>query len=140
MASSSQQRKRLSKSKRRELRRRQARTARAVRRQMQQNVDLLPASLRSFFSFFSPSFTKPTLCRFILLAVACILTIGGRNVCKLLRTLGCLAPGDPSAYHRFFSNSRWSPWRLGRALLGWVLDHLVGEGPVYIACDDTVDE
>jgi hypothetical protein len=137
---SSQQRRRLSKGKRRELRRRRDHKARQARRQLLDNVGLLPDSFRSFFSIFSPSFTKPTFCRFALLAVACILTVGCRTTANLLRTLGCLAPGDPSAYHRVFSARRWSPWRLARALAAWVFGHLVAEGPIPLAGDDTVEE
>ena len=119
---SSQQRQRLSKSKRREIRRRRDAKARLACRQLHQNVGLLPDPFRSFFSLFSPSFTRPTFLRFALLTVAAILTVGPSTVCNLLRTLGCLAPGDPSAYHRVFSSRRWSPWSLGRALAAWIFD------------------
>jgi hypothetical protein len=85
-------------------------------------------------------FTRPTLLRFTVLALATILTIGQRTVCNLLRTLGALAPGHPSSYHRVFSKRRWSSWRLARGLAGWVFDHLVPEGHVLLAGDDTVDE
>ena len=111
MGASSQQRKRFSKSKRRELRQRQARKARQACRQIQENVGLMPDSVRSLFAIFSPSFTKPTLLRFTLIAVAAILTLGCRTISNLLRTLGCLAPGDSSAYRRVFSKRRWSLWR-----------------------------
>ena len=138
--SSCKQRRRLSKSKRREIRRRQARKARRSRLASQQHVALLPDPVRSFFAFFSPSFTKPTLLRFTLLAVACILTTGCRTTANLLRTLGCLAPGDSSAYRRVFCRNRWSPWEIGRLLAGWVFDHFVGDGPILLAADDTVSE
>ena len=121
-------------------RRREADKARKTCRQLQENVGLLPASLRSFFSLFAPSFTKPTFLRFTLLAVAAILTTGGSTVCNLLRTLGCLAPGDPSSYHRVLSTRRWSPWDLGRALAAWIFDHFVSDGPIFLAADDTVSE
>jgi hypothetical protein len=141
MGVSSQQHKQLSKSKNREIRRRaEKRKARRSRRQIERNVSLMPESLRSFFAIFSPSFTKPTFCRFLLLAVASILTLGCCTISNLLRTLGCLAPGDSSAYRRVFSQRRWSLWRLGRALFAWVLAHLVADGPVHLVADDTVDE
>jgi hypothetical protein len=54
------------------------------------------------------------------LALATLLTLGRRTVCNLLRTLGALAPGHPSSYHRVFSQRRWSSWRLARGLAGWV--------------------
>jgi hypothetical protein len=140
MGVSSQQPKRLSKRQRRQLRHRQARRARRSRRLLQQNLHLLPDSLRSFFALFSPSFTKPTFARFTLIAVAAILTLGCRTLANLLRTLGCLAPGDSSAFRRVFSQRRWSLWRLSRALAAWMLDHLLPSGTVYLAADDTVCE
>ena len=138
--SSCKHRRRSSKRNRREIRRRQARKARLSRLANQQHVELLPTPIRSFFGFFSPCFTKPTLLRFTLLAVACILTTGCRTTANLLRTLGCLAPGDPSAYRRVFCRNRWSPWTVGRQLATWVIDHFVREGPILLAADDTVAE
>jgi hypothetical protein len=78
--------------------------------------------------------------RFVVLALATILTVGGRTVCNLLRSLGALAPGHPSSYHRVFSKRRWSSWRLAHGLATWVFDHLVPAGRVFLAGDDTVDE
>jgi hypothetical protein len=85
------------------------------------------------------SFTRPTFLRFVVLALATILTVGQRTVCNLLRTLGALAPGHPSSYHRVFCQRRWSCWRLAHGLADWVFDHLVPEGRVQLAGDDTVD-
>jgi hypothetical protein len=140
MAVSSGKRRRLSKSKRREVRQRQARRARQSREQLRQHFDNLPAHLRSFLETFSTVFRRPTFFRFALLLLAGLLTVGGHNVSNLLRTLGAVAPGDPSSYHRFFSARRWSLAALGRRLLGWILDRLVPQGPVFLAADDTVDE
>jgi hypothetical protein len=140
MGISSQQRKRLSKQKQREIRRHQQRKARRARCQLKKNVALLPDALLAFLTIFSPYFTKPTFLRVALLTAAFMLTLGCRTISNVLRTLGCLAPGDPSSYSRVFSKRRWSLWRLGRALLGWILLHLVPDGPVYLAADDTVSE
>jgi hypothetical protein len=85
------------------------------------------------------SFTQPTFLRLVVLALATILTVGQRTVCHVLRTLGALAPGHPSSYHRVFSQRRWSCWRLAHGLVNWVFDHLVPEGRVLLAGDDTVD-
>jgi len=92
------------------------------------------------FDSLAGGFTRPTFLRFVVLALATLLTIGGRTVCKLLRTLGALAPGHPSSYHKVFYQRRWSSWRLARGLCGWVFDHLVPEGRIHLAGDDTVDE
>jgi len=140
MSSSCKKRRRLSKSKRRELRRRQTALVRRARQQLQQHIDLLPPQARAFFDLFELSFTKPTFLRFTLLTLAAILTVGCRTTANLLRTLGALAPGDDSAYRRFFSQSRWSATSLVRALAGWVFDHLCGPGPILLAADDTVSE
>lgn len=137
---SCRQRKRMSRRQRREQQRRNRRKARRNRGKLDEHVSLLPPALRDFFAIFAPSFTRPTLLRFTLLAVATILTLGCRTVANVLRTVGFLAPGDSSAYRRVFSKRTWSPWRLSRALLGWILGRLVKPGPVHLAADDTVSE
>jgi hypothetical protein len=130
----------MSRRQRREQQKRNRRKARQNRAKLNQRVSLMPASLRAFFAIFAPCFTKPTLLRFTLLAVATILTLGCRTVANVLRAIGLLAPGDSSAYRRVFSTRTWSPWRLSRALLGWILDHLLEPGAVHLAADDTVSE
>jgi hypothetical protein len=121
-------------------RKRMAHKARAASRKLEQIHRAVPEPARSLFDCLAGAFTRPTFLRFIVLALATILTIGGRTVCNLLRTLGALAPGHPSSYHRVFCKRRWSPWRLAQCLAGWVCDHLVPEGRVFLAGDDTVDE
>lgn len=121
-------------------RRRLARKAHAARRELEHIHQAVPQPARSFFDSLAGAFTRPTFLRFVVLALATILTIGCRTVCNLLRTLGSLAPGHPSSYHRFFSQRRWSAWRLARGLACWVFDHLVPQGRVLLAGDDTVDE
>ena len=121
-------------------RRRQTRQARTARRKLQHIQQHLPQPARSLFDALAAPFARPTFLRFVVLALASVLTIGGRTVCNLLRTLGALAPGHPSSYHRVFSQRRWSSWRLARGLAGWVFDHLVPEDRVLLAGDDTVDE
>src|SRR5262245_59064769 len=120
-------------------RRRLTRKARAARRKLQRLHQALPRPARSLFDTLAGGFTRPTFLRWVVLALATILTVGRRTVCNLLRTLGALAPGHPSSYHRVFSQRRWSGWRLAQGLTTWVFDHLVPEGPVRLAGDDTVD-
>jgi hypothetical protein len=86
------------------------------------------------------AFTKATALRFALLLPAALLTVGRHTVANLLRTLGPLVPGDPSSYRRVFSARRWSGWRLARLLAGWVVRHLLPDGPIFLAGDDTVEE
>lgn len=131
---------RLSKDQRRLRRRRQARKDRAVRRQLTRMRDQLPRPVRALVQTLGRAFTHPTALRLALLLPAALLTVGKHTVANLLRTLGPLVPGDPSSYRRVFSRRRWSPWRLARLLTGWVFEHLLPEGPVLLAGDDTVDE
>jgi hypothetical protein len=56
-----------------------------------------------------------------------------------LRTLGPLAEGHRTDYQRVLSRSPWSGLRLGCALAGFILAHLVPDGPVTLVGDDTVD-
>jgi DDE superfamily endonuclease len=124
----------------RKRRQRMAHKARAARRKLERIHQAIPAPARSLFDCLAGAFTRPTFLRFVVLALATILTVGGRTVCNLLRTLGALAPGHPSSYHRVFCKRRWSCWRLARGLAGWVFDHLVPQGRIVLAGDDTVDE
>lgn len=120
--------------------RRQTKKARKERRRLAHLVDQLPRPARALFSTFLPFLARPTFLRLTLLALAAILTLGGRTVCNCLRTLGALCPGHPSSYHRTLATRRWSPRRIARALLGWLIQHLLPPGPIYLAADDTVTE
>ena len=85
------------------------------------------------------TFTSPTYQRFSTLLVAAILTTGRRTVANLLRTLRQLAPGHPTDYRRVLSRAPWSGVALGCALTRFLLDHVLPDGPVMLAGDDTVD-
>lgn len=137
---SPRQRQRLSRLQRRQRKQRQARQARAARRRLAHLYDRLPGPAYRLFEALAGAFTRPTFLRFVVLALAALLTLGGRTITNLLRTLAALAPGHPSSYHRVFCQRRWSPWRLARALAGFVFAHLVPQGPIYLAGDDTVAE
>jgi hypothetical protein len=119
---------------------RQTHKARSARRKLLRIHQALPKPARCLFDCLAGAFSRPTFLRFVVLALATILTVGSRTVCNLLRTLGALAPGHPSSYHYVFSKRRWSCWRVAHALAGWVFDHLVPNGKVHLAGDDTVDE
>jgi hypothetical protein len=118
---------------------RRLRKARAAQRRLERIHQHLPKPARSLFETLAGSFRRPTFLRWVVLALAAILTVGQRTICNLLRTLGALAPGHPSSYHRVFCKRRWSCWRLAHGLANWVFDHLVPEGRVLLAGDDTVD-
>ena len=99
---------------------------------------ILPAEAAPLLFALAPAFTQPTFQRFTLLLAAAILTTGRRTVANLLRTLGPLAQGHRTDYQRVLSRSPWSGLRLGCALTGFLLDHLLPAGPVLLVGDDTV--
>jgi hypothetical protein len=86
------------------------------------------------------AFTRPTAERFVVLLFAAILTTGCRTIVNVLRTVDHLAPGHASSYHRVLSKRRWSLWRLGRVLAGYILNRWLPSGTVPLAGDDTVAE
>jgi hypothetical protein len=132
-------------------RRRKKRLSREQRRQLARKADLscrqlkrlcrqLPKPVHTVFEPLAQALTRPTYRRLVLLALAAILTVGGRTLANLLRTLGALAPGHSSSYHRVLSYRRWSPRRLARRYITAVLARFAPRGPVERAGDDTVTE
>src|SRR3954471_5162965 len=121
-------------------RRQQAQRARAARRQIDRNHHRLPAPVHAVFEPLAPALTRPTYHRFVLLALAALLTVGGRTVANLLRLLGALAPGHSSTFHRVLSHRRWSSRRLARRYVTAVLARFAPRGRVELAGDDTVTE
>lgn len=99
---------------------------------------VLPRSMRPLMQSFGCAFTRPSFDRFVVLCVAAIVTSGRRTVSRMIRTVGCIAPGEVSAYHGFFSRRRWSCWMLGKVLATLVLERLDEGQPVVLAVDDTV--
>jgi hypothetical protein len=128
--------KRLSREQRRQL----ARKAGLSGRQLKRLGHQLPKPVRTVFEPLAPGLTRPTYRRLVLLALAAILTVGGRTVSNLLRCLGALAPGHSSSYHRVLSHRRWSTRRLARRYIAAVLARFAPHGLVELAGDDTVTE
>lgn len=124
----------------REQRRQLARKAGLSRRQLKQLCRQLPKPVHTVFEPLAPALTRPTYRRLVVLALAAILTVGGRTIANLLRCLGALAPGHSSSYHRVLSHRRWSARRLTRRYIAAVLARFVPEGPIELVGDDTVTE
>jgi hypothetical protein len=100
----------------------------------------IPACMMPLLMVFRPAFSTPTSHRFLLLVLAAVLTTGRRTVTNRLHTVQLQAQGHVSSYHRVCSQRRWSTWVLARALITFLLDHVVPSGPVLLAGDDTVTE
>lgn len=125
---------------RRRLQKRRQARARRARRQLRELERQAPSALRRVLQALGDAFSRPTYHRFVVLVLAALLTTGNHTILNVLRTVGVLAAGHPSSYHRVFSRSPWSMWRLARCLTQWLIQHLVGDGPIYLVGDDTVDE
>jgi len=79
-------RKRLSKEQLRAFRRKQVREARLARRQLDRIHQQLPKQVHAVFGPLALPFTRPTHHRFVLLALAAILTLGGRTIANRRRS------------------------------------------------------
>ena len=102
-------------------------------------MTILPDEALPLPAVLAPHFTRPTSRRFALLLASAILTQGRHTVASLVGTLGSLAPGHRTDYQRVLSRAPWSGLRLDCALAGFILTHLVPDGPVTLVGDDTVD-
>jgi hypothetical protein len=100
----------------------------------------VPTCAMPVLTMFRPAFSAPTYHRFLVLALAAVLTTGRRTVTNLLRTARYQTQGHTSSYHRVLSQRRWSAWTLARLLITFLLNHVVPHGPVLLAGDDTVTE
>lgn len=89
---------------------------------------------------FAPAFHPPTVARAQLLAVAAILTTGRRTIANLLRTVACLAQGDPSSYRRVLSAAEFSGLRLATLLFRFLLRRFLPTDDIRLVGDDTVCE
>src|SRR5262245_61799428 len=69
---------------------RRARKGRRSRRRIDRIYRRIPAPVLDVLDPLAPAFTRPTYRRFVLLALAAILTVGAHTVANLLRTLGRL--------------------------------------------------
>jgi DDE superfamily endonuclease len=100
----------------------------------------VPTCAVPVLTMFRPAFSTPTYHRFLILALAAVLTTGRRTITNLLRTVRYQTSGHVSSYHRVFSQRQWSTWALARILITYLLDWVVPPGPVLLAGDDTVTE
>lgn len=96
----------------------------------------LPGCAEAILMAFGPGFSQPTFQRMLVLVVGAILARGRRTVTNMVWTMGELAFGDCSAYHRVFSRAPWNCRLLGRTLASLVIE-LVPDEWVVIAVDDT---
>jgi len=99
----------------------------------------VPASLAALLAVFRPMFTAPSYRTFCALTCGLIAAGGRRTVTGMLVGARLARVWHHSRGHSFFAYARWSPDRLGLALLGLIVARLVpAEAPIELAVDDTL--
>ena len=97
----------------------------------------LPSFMSDVLLPFASGFSQPTAQRMLVILVGAILARGQRTVTNIVWTMGELARGDCSAFHRVFSRAPWNMPLLGKTLALLLLE-LVPVEWVVLAVDDTV--
>jgi hypothetical protein len=100
----------------------------------------LPKAAQPLINAFCVAFTRPTFQRVLVLVLGVILSPRHRTVTGLLRTIGPLASGHWSDFHRVLCRARWSCWPLGRVLAALVMELIPVDQPVVCPVDDTTSQ
>jgi len=100
----------------------------------------VPKAAEPLIAAFSIAFTRPTFQRVVVLILGAILSLRRRTVAAMLRTVGPLARGHWSDFHRVLSRASWSLWPLGKVLAALVLELIPPDQPVVVPVDDTTPQ
>jgi DDE superfamily endonuclease len=99
----------------------------------------LPPKMVRVLASFAPLFSKRVFQHAQLLLVGAILAPGRRTVGSALRAMGLDRFERFHRYHRVLSRARWSSLEASRILLGVLLEAFVGEGPLILGIDETLE-
>jgi DDE superfamily endonuclease len=88
---------------------------------------------------FRACFTAPVWEHVLVLVMGAVLAPGKRTVTAALRVMGLDAISNFTGYHQGLNRARWSSRAAARCLLGHIVATLLGDGPVVIGFDDTVE-
>jgi hypothetical protein len=99
----------------------------------------LPPNMVQVLASFAPLFSKRVWQHAQLLLVGAILAPGRRTVGSALRAMGLDGFERFHRYHRVLSRARWSSLEASRILLGVLLEAFVGEGPLILGIDETLE-
>src|SRR3712207_5703723 len=99
----------------------------------------LPPKMVQVLASFAPLFSKRVWQHAQLLLVGAILAPGRRTVGSALRAMGLDGFERFHRYHRVLSRARWSSREGSRILLGLLLEAFVGEGPLILGIDETLE-
>jgi hypothetical protein len=99
----------------------------------------LPTMMIRFLAPFAPLFSKRVWQNAQLLLVGAILSPGRRTVSSALRAMGLDQYKRFHRYHRVLSRASWSSRKASCILLGLLVEAFVGEGPLILGIDETLE-
>ncbi|MGH9267980.1 MAG: IS701 family transposase [Acidimicrobiales bacterium] len=83
-------------------------------------------------------FTSPSFTLFCELAGAWVVATGRRTICGMVAVMDPATRSAHDAYHRLVRAGAWSLEALWAAMVGVVIEHLSGDGPIVCYLDDTL--
>jgi hypothetical protein len=102
-------------------------------------VRTLPPKMVQALVPFAPLFSRRVFRHAQMLLIGAILAPGARTVSSALRAMGLDQHKRFHRYHRVLSRARWSSREASRILLGLLLEAFVGQGPLILGIDETLE-
>ena len=99
----------------------------------------LPTTMIRLLAPFAPLFSKRVWQHVQVLLAGAILAPGRRTVSSALRAMGLDQHKRFHRYHRVLSRASWSSREASRILLGLLVEAFVGEGPLILGIDETLE-
>ena len=99
----------------------------------------LPDEMIRVLAPFAPLFSKRVWQHVRLLVAGAILAPGKRTVASALRAVGLQNERRFCRYHRVLSRAMWSSQEASRVLLGLLVEAFVGDGPLVVGVDETLE-
>jgi DDE superfamily endonuclease len=99
----------------------------------------LPPKMVQVLTPIAPLFSKRVWQHAQLLLMGAILASARRTVSSTLRAIGLDHKKRFHSYQRVLSRARWSSLEASRILLGLLLEAFVGEGPLILGVDETLE-
>jgi hypothetical protein len=99
----------------------------------------LPPKMVQVLAPFAPLFSRRVFRHAQVLLIGAILAPGARTVSSALRAMGLDQEKRFHRYHRVLSRARFSSLKASRVLLGLLLEAFVGQGPIILGIDETLE-
>lgn len=99
----------------------------------------LPQAMIRVLTPFTPLFSKRVFEHVHMLVAGTILAPGKRTVSSALQAMGLDQEQNFHRYHRVLSRAVWSSREASRVLLGLLMEAFVGDGPLVVGVDETLE-